>query len=297
MLFFPQKVQLIVSLFVKFYGQLNSSQGIMAYLYTSQPTFSYHIKAVEEELGFPIFTRTSKGAVLTPAGIHFCAALRNIRTELKNAIEQAQNFSTRYTENITIGLGWRAAIYDLPQLMRKFSQLHPSVSITPIFSVDHFLEQFLKGETDIMFALEETVRHIPDIQIHAFYQSPIYLISLPDDPLAQKACVTTQDLSGRTLMVGGGSPAALQRVQQRVIRDIQVSYFNSADHDTTLTNVAANLGICLAPGFLNDHNPNYVWTLFDCEETISCVLCTHRDDTRSTVREFVKLLQEYYQQK
>ena len=263
-------------------------------LFTAQPTFSYHIKAVEEELGFQIFIRTSKGAVLTPAGAQFCVTLRNVKMELKNAIEQAQNFSARYTENITIGMGWRAAIYDLPKLMRKYSQQHPSVSITPVFSADHSIEQFLRGETDIVFAIEETVRHIPDIRIHSFYKSPIYLITLPDDPLAQKELVTMQDLSGRTLMVGGGSPAALQKVQQRVIRNIQVSYFNSADHDTTLTNVAANLGICLAPGFLNDHNPDYAWTTFDCEETISCVLCTHKDDTRKTVRDFVKLLREYY---
>ena len=150
------------------------------------------------------------------------------------------------------------------------------------------------GETDIAFALEEEVRKIPDIEIHPYYDSPIYLISLPDDPLAAKERVTAADLTGRTLMVGGGSPAALRKVQQRVIRSVDVNYFNSADHDTTLTNVAANLGICLAPGFLNDRNPEYAWTPFDCEEVISCVLCTHKDDTREVVRELVKLMQEQY---
>lgn len=265
-------------------------------LYTAQPTLSYHIKAAEDELGFQIFSRSGKGATLTPAGAQFCDTLRKVRADLKKAIEQAQNFSTRYSENITIGLGWRSAIYDLPQIMQRFAQLHPSVSITPVFSLEHSIEQFLKGETDILFALEETVRRIPNVQIHAFYQSPIYLISQPDDPLAKKEKVTISDLSGRTLMVGGGSPTALQKVQQRVIRTVEINYFNSADHDTTLTNVAANLGICLAPGFLNDHNPDYAWTPFDCEETISCVLCTHKDDTRKIVQELVTLMQSQYQE-
>ena len=263
-------------------------------LYTAQPTLSYHIKAVEDELGFQIFSRSSKGATLTPAGEQFCVTLRNVRLELKKAIEQAQNFSTKYSENITIGLGWRSAIYDLPKIMKDFAKLYPSVSITPVFSADHFIEQFLKGETDIIFAMEETVRRIPDIQIHAFYESPIYLISQLDDPLAKKELVTANDLAGRTLMVGGGSPLALQKVQQHVINTVEVDYFNSADHDTTLTNVAADRGICLAPGFLNDHNPDYAWTPFDCEETISCVLCTHKDDTRWIVQQIVKLLQEQY---
>ena len=265
-------------------------------LYTAQPTLSYHIKAAEEELGFQIFTRSSKGAALTPAGAQFCATLRNVRDELKKAIEQAQNISTRYSENITIGSAWRSAIYDLPQIIRKLAQLHPSVSITPVYSADNTINQFLKGEIDIIFALEENVRKIPDIQIHPFYNSPIYLISLPDDPLAKKELVTVHDLAGRTLMVGGGSPAALRKVQQRVINTVDVNYFNSADHDTTLTNVAANLGICLAPGLLNDHNPDYAWTPFDCMETISCVLCTHKEDTRGIVHEILELMQEQYKQ-
>ena len=263
-------------------------------LYTAQPTLSYHIKSVEDELGFRIFSRSSKGAALTPAGAQFCITLRNVRDELKKAIEQAQNFSTRYSENITIGSAWRSAIYYLPQVIRKLAQLHPSVSITPVFSANSSIEQFLKRETDILFALEENVRRVPDIQIHPFYKSPIYLISQPDDPLAGKKKVTVRDLAGRTLMVGGGSPAALRKVQQQVIHSVEINYFNSADHDTTLTNVAANLGICLAPGFLHDHTPDYAWTPFDCEETDSCVLCTHKDDTREIVHELVKLMQEKY---
>lgn len=263
-------------------------------LYTTQPTLSYHIKAAEDELGFQIFTRSSKGSVLTPAGSQFCTTLRNVRAELKKAIEQAQNFSSKYSENITISSSYRSAIYDLPQVIRKFAQLHPSISITPVYSTENSIELFLKGETDIAFALEEAVRKIPDIQIHPFYQSPIYLISQTDDPLAKKTCVKTENLTGRTLMVGGGSPAALRKVQQRVISTVEVDYFNSADHDTTLTNVAANLGICLAPGFLNDHNPDFAWTPFECKETVSCVLCTHKDDTRVIVQELVELLREQY---
>ena len=263
-------------------------------LYTAQPTLSYHIKAVEEEFGFQIFSRSGKGASLTPAGAQFCTTLRNIRTELKKAIEQAQNISTKYSENITIGSAWRSAVRPLSQVMREFSVLHPSVSVTPVFSADNTIHRFLEGETDIIFALEEEVRRIPDIQIHPFYQSPILLISQPDDPLSEKERITAKDLTGRTLMVGGGSPAALRKVQQRVINTVNISYFNSADHDTTLTNVAAGLGICLAPEFLNDHNPGYAWTPFDCEETVACVLCTHKEDTREMIQEFVKRMQMLY---
>ena len=83
-------------------------------LFMAQSTLSYHIKAAEDELGFAIFVRSGKGAALTPAGEQFCVTLRNVRQELKNAVEQAQNFSARYAENISIGMPVRSAIYDLP---------------------------------------------------------------------------------------------------------------------------------------------------------------------------------------
>lgn len=78
-------------------------------------------------------------------------------------------------------------------------------------------------------------------------------------------------------MVGGGSPPPLRRVQKRMIEEVGVDFFTSHDHETTLTNVAAGRGVCLAPGFLDDHNGEFAWTLFDCEERIPCVLLSHAD--------------------
>ena len=57
-------------------------------LFISQPTLTYQIKLVEEEIKFQLFDRSPKGAVLTPAGEQFCSTLRNIRDELKRAVEQ-----------------------------------------------------------------------------------------------------------------------------------------------------------------------------------------------------------------
>ncbi len=80
-----------------------------------------------------------------------------------------------------------------------------------------------------------------------------------------------------------------------LIRAINIQHFNSNDRETTLTNIKARKGVCLAPGFLNDHNGEFAWTLFDCREKISCVLCTHAGDKRESVLNFVKLLQKIYQ--
>ena len=265
-------------------------------LFVSQPTFSYQIRLLEEEVGFAIFERSGRGASLTPAGADFVASLANLREELKRAVERGQNFAARYRDSISISLMVRQAVYFLPEAMRLFAEEFESVQITPMFQYENGVETFLRGETDALFALREQTRHIPGITVKALFDSRVYLIARTDDPLAAKDLIRAEDLHGRTLMVGGGSPPALRAVQHRVISSGQVSYFNSPDHDTTLTNVAAGRGICLAPGFLNDHSGQIAWIPFDCPERFECVLCTHKNDSRESLRRFVEILQGLYRE-
>ena len=265
-------------------------------LFVSQPTFSYQIRLLEEEIGFTIFERSGKGATLTPAGAQFVGFLTNMREELKRAIEQGQNFSAQYKDSISICMMVRQAICFLPEAMRQFARPHPDVLITPQFRYENSMEGFLKNETDIVFALKEDTRHIPNIRVHELFESGIYLIATRDDELSQKNLIAEGDLYGRTLMVGGGSPPALKAVQHRLIATGKINYFNSADHDTTYTNVAAGRGICLAPGFLNDHSGQFAWIPFDCKESFSCVLCTHKNDNRAALTDFINILQKLYRE-
>ena len=263
-------------------------------LFISQPALSYQIKLVENEIGFLIFERSVRGAVLTPAGEQFCTTLRNIRSELKRAVEQGQNLSSHYRTNISIGLPMRSALYFLPEAIVKFEAEHEGISVTPHFLPLSGLPSFLKGEEDILFSMETDVKRISDIKIHKLFDSRIYLITEKSDTLAQKEIIELEDLKGRTLMVGGGSPPELRLVQQRVIETLNIPYFNSNDYETTLTNVAAHKGVCLAPGFLNDHYNEFAWIPFNCSEIVSCVLCTHAGEQNENICAFVKLLQKTY---
>ena len=273
---------------------LNFSRGADN-MFVSQPTFSYQIRLLEEEVGFTIFERSGKRASLTPAGAQFVSFLTGMRKDLKRAIEQGQNFSARYKDNISICMMVRQSLYFLPEAMRIFAEAQPDVQITPVFQYENSMETFLQNEADIVFALKEQTRQIPGIQVHDLFESRIYLIAGRDDPLAAKNLVREEDLYGRTLMVGGGSPLALKTVQHRLISSGKIDYFNSADHDTTLTNVAAGRGVCLAPGFLNDHSGQFAWVPFDCKESFSCVLCTHKEDRRDSLRSFLSILTKLYE--
>lgn len=265
-------------------------------LFISQPTMTYQIKAVEEEIGFPIFSRSGKGAALTPAGAQFVTTLQTLYKTLLAAIEQGQNFYAAYAGCIRIVLPIRSALYFLPAVMRSFAASHSDIDIVPSFNWDKGQESFLLGEQDILFAMEHEMQQAADTVHHPLFDSRIYLITGKTDPLAEKDLIQPQDLTGRTLMVGGGSPPALRALQHQLIEELPIAYFNSPDHDTTLTNVAAGRGICLAPGFLNDHNQEFAWIPFDTKTVIPCALYTHKNDRRTYIKEFVAQLQQMYRQ-
>ena len=263
-------------------------------LFVSQPTFSYQIKLLEEEVGFDIFERNGKGATLTPAGQQFVSFLTNMREDMKRAIEQGQNYSARYQDSISISLMVRQAIYFLPEAIRIFEEGQSHVQIAPKFQYESGMDAFLKNEADILFTLKEHTKQLAGTIVHELFQSHIYLITDKNDPLAEKNIITDEDIYGRTLMVGGGSPALLRSVQQKLMSSGKISYYNSPDHETTLTNVAAGRGICLAPGFLNDHSGQFAWIPYDCKDTFDCVLCTHKSDGRESLQEFIRILRQLY---
>ena len=263
-------------------------------MFVSQPTFSYQIRLMEEEVGFTIFERSGKGATLTPAGAQFVSYLSGMRKDLKRAIEQGQNYSAKYRDSISICMMVRQALYFLPEAMRLFAEAMPEVQVVPIFRYENSMGAFFRGEADMVFALQEQTRQVADLHVHDLFESRIYLITQKEDALANRNRICEEDLYGRTLMVGGGSPPALRAVQHRLISSGKIDYFNSPDHDTTLTNVAAGRGVCLAPGFLYDHSGQFAWIPFDCKESFTCVLCTHKEDRRDSLKVFIDILKNLY---
>lgn len=264
-------------------------------LFISQPSLSYQIKTVEEEVGFLIFERVGKSIRLTPAGQQLVTSLQRVQEELKNAIEQAQNLGNQYQDSLTLSLPHRTALYLLPEAIQAFEKAHPNVLVTPqIQPPNEGIDSFLRRETDLILLPDYEADKLSHIIKHPLFTSQIYLLCLPDDPLAEKDYVTAQALAHRTLLVNGGSSNRLKTVQQRVIAQVPVQQLNSPNHDFTLIQVASRKAICLSPGIYQDHSDQFAWIPFDCEENFPFYLCSHEGDQRPVVQDFIQTLQDLY---
>ena len=265
-------------------------------LFISQPSLSYQIHSLEEEIGFEIFNRSGRSVSLTPAGAQFCRDLVRIAEELRRAVENGKNYSSRYKKSLNAALPLRSAVHFLPEIMIQFREEFPDVAlnVSYVYGKER-IDVLLQGDQDLVFGLESTFAHLPGVALHRIFTSRIYLVVRKDDPLASREEAVPADLRGRTLLVGGDSPPVLRKAQSLVVNSVHPSTLNSPDHMSTLTSIAAGLGVCLVPGCCNDHSGEFSWVPFSGGETFSCVWAVKKDDKRDITRRFIEMTREVYE--
>lgn len=85
----------------------------------TQPAFSRRIRALEEWIGTPLFTRGAHGAVLTPAGTHFEPAARELMRDLHRARREVQGVVARETASLSIAATHALSFTFFPRWIRE----------------------------------------------------------------------------------------------------------------------------------------------------------------------------------
>ena len=107
-------------------------------LHISQPPLSVQIAQLEEEIGVPLFTRTSRSVQLTPAGEVFLNDTRSILDRLSVACDRARSVGSGLAGRIDIGLsGSQRRYFDLHAVLDvKHSQTWNQEALIPLVSED-----------------------------------------------------------------------------------------------------------------------------------------------------------------
>lgn len=98
-------------------------------LYVAQSAISRKIKLLEDELGEPLFTRSSKKVYVTPAGETLLRYARNIFQDLRNASLEISEIAHLERGQLRIGAGMIACTYILPPVLERFKALHPRIEL------------------------------------------------------------------------------------------------------------------------------------------------------------------------
>ncbi|MGS5089206.1 LysR family transcriptional regulator [Hydrogenophaga sp. A37] len=127
--------------------QHGSLLGAARALGISQPTVGRHVSALEVQLGTPLFERTGRGLVPTPAAARLAEAARAMETGAQTLMRGAQQAQATLSGTVRISASQPVACFLLPPLLARLRTELPGVQIELV--VSNAVSDLLKREADI----------------------------------------------------------------------------------------------------------------------------------------------------
>jgi len=166
----------------------------------AQSTISAQVKALEEDLGVRLFDRLGKRIVLTEAGellSQYAQKMLDIEAETLADI-RGRNHPQG---SLTIRAPQTIGSHYLPKVLREYRSHFPGVSLSFHTCAFHTLEHELQtGVTDLAFLLAESIQSASLVAEPLRFEQ-LFMVSNPDNPLAQRKEVSLRDLAGQSLFL------------------------------------------------------------------------------------------------
>src|SRR5258708_6836857 len=158
-------------------------------LSVAQPSVSNRIAALERRLDRPLFSRSPRGATLTPAGERLLPHARRALQVIEDA--QAAARTTYYLPPIRVLLSVSYTSVLLPAVVDAFESADRPLSV----SYDHgpnIVRAIATGEADIGFLAP--CPHPTNVVLRSLGASPVVAVVAPDHPLVTHRRPTVADL-------------------------------------------------------------------------------------------------------
>jgi len=225
-------------------------------LHIAQPPLSQQIKALESEIGAPLFERHPRGVALTDAGRSFLADAEAILASVDQAAQRARRSARGETGRIAVGFTTSAPFHPLvARAIREFRSARPDVSFVLEESSSGDLLAGLREERlDIAF-IRSGLPDAAGLSVHPLLQEDM-AVALPGrHPLTRRGPLALKDLARETFIL-------YRRPDGRGLYDVIIAACTAAGFSphvgqeaprivSTLNLVAAGLGITIVPASLS----------------------------------------------
>jgi LysR family transcriptional regulator, transcriptional activator of the cysJI operon len=224
---------------------LNFSRAAEELLLT-QPAVTQQIKALEDELGVPLFERGGGRISLTPGGMALLPFAEKMKILGDDAIAAVAGAYGKDAGELAIGASQTIGQYLLPTFVANFLRTHPKVRVTARSgNTDQMLEALIAKE--IQVALVEGPDQRKDIHIEPFMEDRMVLVVPASHEWANHE-ISVADLKAQPLLMrefGSGSRRIVEQALGSVglkTKDLTISM----ELDSTeglLSAVEAGLGV------------------------------------------------------
>ena len=264
-----------------------------ARLHIVQPALSMQIRALEEELGTPLFARTSRKVMLTEAGEVLVNEARRTLDQAQRAKELVQKSARGESGSVRIGFSGNASYAGkLASDLGDFHRQFPEVEITlREASPQQQAEAILAGELDVGYCPTFDVGVHADLSSERIGAWPWVVAMSGDHRLAQRKAITCADLREENFVVyaaHGAEVTQLNFLRQILGKEPKVSHYAGSTL-AVLTITSAGLGLGLVPAPLSTlafQNVQYR-PLADVSATADLVLIYRTQETSGAIKRFL----------
>ena len=167
----------------------------------TQPALSHQLREVESRLRAPLFVRTTRRMVLTPAGAQLAEVARNVLTQVETFERQARDgdFATA-RGTVRMATQCYTAYHWLPTVLRSFHNRWPNIDLRVV--AEHTsspITALREGLLDL--AIVYTPTSDRRIDLRPLFDDELVVVLPPDHKLAGRGAITPAALRGEHIFV------------------------------------------------------------------------------------------------
>lgn len=181
-------------------------------LLLTQPAVTQQIKALENEVGVPLFDRSGRRIELTRAGQTLLEYVERLKKLSDEAMDAVGNIAGSSGGGLALGASQTIGQYVLPALIAGFLREHPRVAVTAISGNTDAMLAALK-EHRVQLALIEGPGPSADVHMEPFMQDEMVLVVPASHEWANQT-VAVDELAKASLVmreVGSGSRRVVEQ--------------------------------------------------------------------------------------
>ena len=265
-------------------------------LHISQPSLSAAVRALEDELGCALFTRTSRQVELTTAGEVMLERARATLRMADDAVAAARDAGRGISGQLRVGVTPMARHRLAPAVFAEFRSRFALVEVIKREELSGpLIAEVASGELDV--ALVYCAERAAGIAYEAVKNQELVVVVAEDHPLAGRESIALADLSGERFLMPSSSLAPGHRgAFERLCLKAGFSprrADGTVEFDEDMVMVRDGTGVAVLPmDYIGGHPPGVRVLAIEPRETLPVELALRDDDRPAHAARFAEVVRE-----
>src|SRR5262245_29485169 len=167
----------------------------------TQSAVSHQIKALEEELGEPLFIRAKRGVKLSQVGKVALEYVQRILDDTEALRERISGRERPPVGRVRVAAATQAFVHLFVPLFESFMDSHSGIDLSfrTTVSTEQTVADILNGAADVGFA--SLAVYSPNLQVTKLFEDELVLVVSRDHRLAKKRAATIEEIQKEKLII------------------------------------------------------------------------------------------------